>query len=107
VGVKGEKAGAAFRALPRKEQERLFLDILETPPFRHKGGWGRSFHTWLEEQSAESRPLGEIAARLDFPTYHGASVDDPWNFIGRHTVWLIENGYARVFLVEVVGETPA
>jgi len=60
---------AAFRALPRSEKEQLYLDILETPPFDFKGSWGEWLHTWLEDQSAEGRPLGEIAKRMDFPTY--------------------------------------
>jgi hypothetical protein len=93
---------AAFRALPRAEQEKLYLDILETPPFDHKGSWGEWLHAWLEDQSAEGRPLGEIARRMDFPTYQDSSVDDPWVFLERHVCWLIERGYVRVVRIEAV-----
>ncbi len=93
---------AAFRALARARKEELFLDILETPSFDHKGSWGEWLHIWLEDQAAEGRSLGEIAGRMDFPTYQDASVDDPWIFLERHVCWLIERGYVRVVRIEVV-----
>ncbi len=92
----------AFRNLTRAEKEYLLLDILETPPLQHRGSWGEWLHTWLEDQSAEGRPLGEIAKRMDFPTYQDACEDDPWNFLERHICWLIEQGYVRVVRVETV-----
>lgn len=100
--VKDEAGRVAFRALPRAEKERLFLDILETPPFAYKGSWGEWFHTWLEDQTAEGRCLGQISGRLDFPDYQSLGTDDPWNFLERHVCWLIENAYARVVRIEVV-----
>ena len=93
---------ASFRALERSEKEQLFLDIRDTPPLDHKGSWGEWLHTWLEDQAAEGRPLGEIAKRMDFPTYQDASIDDPWNFLERHVCWLIERGYVRLVRIEVV-----
>ena len=95
-------AHAAFRALQRSEKEKLYLDILETPPFDFKGSWGEWLHTWLEDQSAEGRPLGEIAKRMDFPTYQDTSVDDPWIFLERHVCWLVEQGYVRVVRIEAI-----
>lgn len=100
--MKNDAARAAFRALPRSEQEGLFLDILETPPFAQKGSWGEWFHTWLEVQAAEGRCLGQIAGRLDFPTYQDTCVDDPWNFLERHVCWLIERAHVRVVRIEVI-----
>ena len=102
MGVGNERLRAAFRALPRSEKERLYLDILDTPPLDHKGSWGEWLHTWLEDQSAEGRRLGEIAERMDFPTYQDAVVDDPWNFLERHVSWLIEQGYVRLVRIEAV-----
>lgn len=95
-------AATSFRALPRGEQEQLFLDIIKTPPFKHKGSWGEWFHSWLEDQSAESRSLGQIANRLDFPAYRDNGIEDPWRFFERHVCWLIEEGYARVVRIEVI-----
>lgn len=92
-----------FRALSRSEKERLFLDILEKPPFGYKGSWGEWFHAWLEDQAAEGRPLGEISQRLDLPPYEGSRVDDAWNFLERHICWLIERGHARVVRIEPLG----
>jgi len=97
-----DHAASSFRALPRAEQEQLFLDIIKTPAFTHKGSFGEWFHCWLEDQSAESRPLGEIAKRLDFPNYRDADIEDPWAFFIRHISWLIEEGYARVVRIVVV-----
>jgi hypothetical protein len=93
---------AAFRALGRTEKEGLFLQILETPAFDYKGSWGEWLHTWIEDQSAEGRPLGEIAGRMDFPTYQDACVDDPWIFLERHVYWLSEQGYVRVIRIEAI-----
>lgn len=100
--MKNEAGRIVFRALSRLEKERLFLDIRETPPFAYQGSWGEWFHTWLEDQSAEGRCLGEIAGRLDFPAYRDTNVDDPWNFLERHVSWLIEHAYARIVRIEVV-----
>ena len=91
-----------FRGMTRTEKERLFLDILDTPPLRHRGRWGEWLHTWLEDQAAEGRPLGEIAKRMDFPTYQNADLDDPWNFLERHVNWMLEHGYVRVIRIEVI-----
>ena len=63
---------------------------------------GPFLHTWLEDQSAEGRRLGEIAEHMDFPTYQDATVDDPWNFLERHVSWLIEQGYVRLVRIEAV-----
>ena len=100
--MKNEAGRAIFSAMPRDEKERLFLDILETPPFAHKGSWGEWFHAWLEDQSAEGRCLAEIAARLDFADYYDAGADAPWAFIERHVSWLIHHAYARVVRIDVV-----
>jgi hypothetical protein len=88
--------------MPRPEQERLFLDILETPPFVHRGSWGEWFHTWLTDQAAEGRCLGEISRDMDFPSYQDNCEDDPWDFLERHVCWLIERAYARVVRIELV-----
>lgn len=100
--MKNEEGRAAFRALPRAEKQNLFLDILETPPFAYKGSWGEWFHAWLVDQSAEGRTLGEIAARLDFPSYLDEGVSDHWSFLERHVCWLIENAYAQVVRITLV-----
>jgi hypothetical protein len=92
----------AFRALARSEQEQLFLDILGTPPLTNRGSWGEWLHTWLEDQAAEGRPLGEIAKRMDFPAYQDSSLDEPWNFLERHVSWLIDRGYLRLVRIDVV-----
>ncbi len=94
---------STFRQLQRAEQEQLFLDILKSPGFTHAGTWGEWFHAWLEDQSAEGRTLGQIAARLDLPSYRDGDAKDPWEFLERHVSWLIEQGLARVVRIEVIG----
>ena len=94
---------AAFRELSRSERERLFLDILETPPFAHKGSFGEWVHCWLTDQAAEGRSLGEIASRMDHPVFRDGSPDEAWEWLDRHVGWLIDGGYARVVRIEVVG----
>jgi hypothetical protein len=93
---------ATFRGMERTDKERLFLDVLDTPPLHHTGSWGEWLHTWLEDQAAEGHTLGEIAKRMDFPTYQNALIDDPWNFLERHVDWMIDKGYVRVIRIEVV-----
>lgn len=92
-----------FRELSRPEQERLFLDVLKTPAFVHKGSWGEWLHCWLTDQAAEGRCLGEIAARMDFPIYRDGSADEAWEYLERHVGWLIDQTYARVVRIEVIG----
>ena len=91
-----------FRELSRPEQERLFLDILKTPAFVHKGSWSEWLHSWLTDQAAEGRSLGEIAARMDFPIYRDGSADEAWEFLERHVGWLIDQAYAQVVRIEVI-----
>lgn len=93
---------STFRTLPRIEKERLFLDILGTPALECKGSWGEWLHTWIEDQAAEGHALGEIARRMDYPTYADGHADEPWNFLERHVSWMIDRGLARLVRIEVV-----
>ena len=97
------ESSAAFHECSRSEQERLFLDVLKTPPFAHKGSWGEWLHCWLTDQAAEGRSLGEIASRMDYPVYRDGSTEEAWEFLERHVGWLIDQGYARVVRIEIVG----
>ena len=90
-----------FERLSRAEQERLFLDILEKPAGTGTGTWGAWFHAWLEEQCAEGRSLGEIAARIDLPSYADERCDG-WTFLMRHVRWMVESGYARIVRIQVL-----
>ena len=91
-----------FNVLPRAEKERLFLDVIKTPPFAAQGTWGEWFHAWLEDQAAEGLSLGQIASRIDLPNYMDALASGPWELLDNHVEWMIENGFARVVYIQVI-----
>ena len=100
--MNNDEGHTKFRALSKSEKKRLFLDFQKTPPFVEKGSWGEWFHSWLEDQAAEGRCLGEIEKRVDLPPYLDCQINEPWFFLERHVGWLIQNGYARVVRIEVL-----
>lgn len=95
-------ARATYRRMSRPDKEGLFLDILETPPFPDKDGWGVRFHAWLEEQAAEGRTLGEIALLLDLPDSGDEGLGNSWRTLDEYISWLIGHGYARVVRIEII-----
>jgi hypothetical protein len=95
-------ASEHFRSLPREAKERLFLDVLGTPPFGGAGTWGERFHYWLEEQAAEGLPLGQIARRMDLPWDRDEATPSPWRLLDAYVAWMIAGGFGRVVRIEVV-----